>query len=98
MAYYGTPLPEDQYDGRDDAPDPCETCGGNFEGVDCASLCDGCEGCAVTGAACHGCTCAPSPPDYGPDEYCYRCRLTLYECKCSGGPTTIAMTELFNID
>jgi len=76
-------------DPADDAPDPCEVCGGNYEGVECATLCDGCEGCQVTGAACHECTCPQIPPPLSEDEGCWHCRKESGRCCCPGGPLTV---------
>lgn len=67
---------------RDD-PDPCEVCGGNYMGVSCATLCDGCEGCPVTGAPCHECTCPPPHPDEF-EERCGKCGG--WESQCAKDP------------
>ena len=79
-----------------ESPDPCETCGGNFDGNDCATLCDGCDGCQLTGAACHPCNCPQ--PDAGADEYCHRCRELLIKCECPDGGLHLAQLLAFAPD
>ncbi|MDO7849921.1 hypothetical protein Q5H92_26415 [Hymenobacter sp. M29] len=63
-----------------ESPDPCEICGGNFDGAECDQLCEGCEGCPVTGAPCHACTCEPVLSDEDLHPRCYHCGGWAEEC------------------
>ena len=68
----------------DEAPDPCQVCGGNFENVDCATRCEGCEGCPVSGQPCHSCTCPPEVPNPSHyEERCSYCGGWLKQCQAN---------------
>lgn len=84
MAYHSDYYDADNYD-PDQSAEPCEKCGGNFDGAECDTLCEGCDGCPVSSGPCHGCTCAQDYDQYEDEPRCYVCGG--YERQCAANPT-----------